>query len=50
MFGRMAFARAVLAARRSALDLEERVVQGEHFLFGSRRYCGERLSGISLRR
>jgi hypothetical protein len=50
MFGRMAMARAVLAARRSALDFEERLVEGEPFLFGHCRFCGERLSGLSLRR
>jgi hypothetical protein len=50
MFGRVAMARAVLAARRSPLDFEERLVEGEPFLFGHCRFCGERLSGISLRR
>ncbi len=43
-------ARAVLAARRSPLDFEERLVEGEPFLFGHCHFCGERLSGISLRR
>jgi hypothetical protein len=46
----MAFARATLAARRSPIDYEERVVSGERFLFARCRSCGERLSGISLSR
>jgi hypothetical protein len=48
MFGRIALARATLAARRTAIVYEERVVDGERFLFGYCRFCGERLAGFSL--
>jgi hypothetical protein len=48
MFGRIALARAYLAARRTAVDYEERVIDGERFLFGYCRFCRQRLAGASL--
>ena len=50
MFGRIALARAQLAARRGLIDYEERVEAGERFLFARCRLCGERLAGVSLSR
>jgi hypothetical protein len=50
MFGRIALARAQLAARRGLIDYEERVEDGEPFLFARCRICGERLAGAALSR
>lgn len=55
MFGRMALARAYLAAWpkqdwRKAVVYVEDVLEGERFLFSYCRFCGQRLAGISLAR
>ena len=50
MFGRIALARAQLAARRGLIDYEDGVEAGEPFLFARCRLCGERLAGVSLNR
>lgn len=56
MLGRIALARAQLAARRSAVrqsavvSHEERIVEDERFLFARCQLCGERLAGASLDR